>query len=53
VPPARRKTPEAGVTHPLHWRTAMTRFSAPVKVAATSRGATYLLSNREIKGKGI
>ena len=45
MPPASRKTPEAGVTHPLHWRTAITRFNAPVKVAATSSGATYLRQN--------
>ena len=45
MPPASRKTPEAGVTHPLHWRTAITRFNAPVNVAATNNGATYLRHN--------
>lgn len=42
VPPAKRHTPDAGVIQPLHCRRDMTRFRAPVKVAAINKGVTYL-----------
>lgn len=40
TPPATSSTPLAGVTHSLYWRSATTRVSALVAVAAASSGAT-------------
>ena len=42
VPPASSSTPLAGVTTALYCLNARMFFMAPVKVAATRRGATYL-----------
>ena len=42
VPPDTSKMPEAGVTHLLHSRIAITLVRAPANVAATSSGTTYL-----------
>ena len=48
MPPANRSTPLAGVMMELYCLTARMRVNVPVKVAATSRGATYLQASMRV-----
>ena len=50
VPPASNNTPLAGVTTALYCRSAKMFFKAPVNVAATRSGATYLQRQESIIG---
>lgn len=53
VPPDSRSTPLAGVTTALYCLRAKMLFNAPVNVAATKSGITYLQSQKVVSSRSV